>query len=382
MKQRFKTLDEYINESKQLSDLDNIVNNLDMKKINRLKIEADLLNELRRQAKKLGYDLTHAELMDLREVVAKMRTNENVNEASITADIVPGAFVNIMDMKGVVTEITQEWNGTVYGFNFKNDIGEDHSAMFIGDKFILREGEEVPEELLEKKIDIGDTSMDLRGSQIGYVGAVVINAIEKEIGHTPDVYEFSKLIKNVVADGKAITTKEAAILIGDYEGCLDAYRQGVHESKVNEGAEELKAYDAIKTGMFKIQKILKPILDSAKELDIIKNFKIDIKPYNGGLELKNNITMSWNRKMIETHEDIANNLSNFYGLHLQPSSFFQSDLEEGKSYLDGQTFKFGTDEGKYKKYPVETKADIKKAVDEYTKETIAELEKLNNALRG
>lgn len=221
MEKRFPSLDEYINENKQLKDLDKIINSLDVKKIKALKSDADVDKELIKQAKDQGYILTAGELNDLKDLVLGM------NEASITADIVPGAFVNIMDMKGIVTEVTQTWNGTVYGFNFKNDIGEDHSAVFIGDKFILREGEDVSEELLEKKIEIGNLNMNLQGSQTGYVGATIIHKIAQEIGHIPNVYEFSKLIKNVVTNGKPISTKEASILVGEYEWCLNAYEQGV-----------------------------------------------------------------------------------------------------------------------------------------------------------
>ncbi|MCK9576033.1 MAG: hypothetical protein WC979_00530 [Candidatus Pacearchaeota archaeon] len=77
-----------------------------------------------------------------------------VAESTGTASIVPGAIVDIMGMKGVVTEITQFWNETVYGFDFKNEAGENHSAIFIGDKYILRESEDFEEVVdIEESVD-------------------------------------------------------------------------------------------------------------------------------------------------------------------------------------------------------------------------------------
>jgi hypothetical protein len=47
---------------------------------------------------------------------------------------------------------------------------------------------------------------------------------------------------------------------------VKTFEQFANESLINEGTEELKAYDAIKAAMFKIKKALEPVLKKADEL--------------------------------------------------------------------------------------------------------------------
>lgn len=314
---RFKTEDEAQkeadklnakNESKQLTDLDKILNGLDYKKLDKIKIDADYNNELLRQASKLGYELTGEELIDLRTLIANANESElepkkvlsailkknarfkwlkdelpkdydlldienvltnagygsvygevcsalqestinegtddinlenkfalvciggsiggkaqypifvgrdsgsiimtgddkealvetkkrrnsqltpgeksyygmkykvieitpsvkktiaylqdyqnkaddtTVSEASLTDWIIPGVPVNIMSMYGFVTNITKEMNGVVYEFDFINLEGEPHKAVNIGDKFVLKESENINEDKLSPEM--------------------------------------------------------------------------------------------------------------------------------------------------------------------------------------------------------------------------------------
>ena len=72
----------------------------------------------------------------------KMKDSKNVTEACTTDWVQPGVPCDIMGMKGVVNEITRHWNNTTFEFTFKNELGEEHTAVYIGDKYILKESEE------------------------------------------------------------------------------------------------------------------------------------------------------------------------------------------------------------------------------------------------
>ena len=155
---------------------------------------------------------------------------------------------------------------------------------------------------------------------------------------------------------------------------IDEY---INESKLNEGAEELKAYDAIKAAMFKIKKPLEAMLKKALDAGLIKSYKVNIKPYNNGLELQTNVKPSWNEEIMKKYEGdgILNAMSNMYDVYIHPSSFFQSDLDENKTArLEGRTFKLERQDDEYVRFDIKSKADIKKAVDEFTKITIDKID--------
>lgn len=301
MKQRFLSLDEYINENKQVNETAEQAAvqkalkdaGFDLKQSEfkvGVKKDGALGKKIYLNGTYLGNDDNWDTMVTkFTKYIQEDPKKFGLNESSITASIVPGAEVNIMDMKGIVTEITQTWNGTVYEFNFKNDLGEDHSAVFIGDKFILRESEEL-----------------------------------------------------------------------------------------NEGAEELKAYDAIKAAMFKIQKALEPVLKKADEIGIIKRYKIDIKPYNGGLQLSTGININWNREIAEQYAELTTIFSNMTYINIHPATFFQDRISEGKpSEITYRTIALNEYDSEYNRKDIRNKADIKKAIDEIGQDILDKIETIN-----
>lgn len=84
------------------------------------------------------------------------------------------------------------------------------------------------------------------------------------------------------------------------------------------------------------------MLKKALDAGLIKSYKVNIKPYNNGLELQTNVKRSWNEEIMKKYEgkDILIAMSNMYGIYIHTSSFFQSDLDENKTArLEGRTFK-------------------------------------------
>jgi len=147
---------------------------------------------------------------------------------------------------------------------------------------------------------------------------------------------------------------------------------------IQEGAEELKAYDAIKGAMFKIKKALEPVLDKAKAANIIKQYKINIRPYNGGLELQTNIKPNFERDVIEKNSEFSHILSNLYGIYIQPKTFFQSDIDDGLNpWIEYKSFKIDKNDKEFGKKIVPRKDNIKKVIDEIMKEILARIDTLN-----
>jgi hypothetical protein len=94
----------------------------------------------------------------VRKTIAYLQDYKNkaedttVSEASLTDWVQPGVPVNIMNMYGIITAITKEMNTNVYEFEFLNLDGEKHTAMKVGDRFLLKESEEVNEGALSPEM--------------------------------------------------------------------------------------------------------------------------------------------------------------------------------------------------------------------------------------
>lgn len=174
----------------------------------------------------------------------------------------------------------------------------------------------------------------------------------------------SKFTKYIQEDPKKYGLSEASFLRESEE--------------LNEGAEELKAYDAIKAAMFKIKKALEPVLKKADEIGIIKRYKIDIKPYNGGLQLSTGININWNREIAEEYAKLLTIFSNMTYINIHPATFFQDRIIEGKpSEITYRTIALNEYDSEYDKKEIRNKNDIKKAVDEITSEILDKIETLN-----
>lgn len=150
-----------------------------------------------------------------------------------------------------------------------------------------------------------------------------------------------------------------------------------------ESNELLKTMDSIKGVMFKIQKDLKPFLDKAQSLGLIKSYKSTIKPYNSGYELRNELDHDYkvNPKDIGM-EDVANILFNLSSIYCYGSSYFQEDLDRGdEPYIEGYLIQTAKGDQKYYREVIRSKKDVKPVTDAYYKLNKKSIDKLNKMIK-
>ena len=153
---------------------------------------------------------------------------------------------------------------------------------------------------------------------------------------------------------------------------------------LKEDNELLKAQDALKGVMFKIQKDIEPFFKDLKSKKIINSYKQKIRPLNTGYEIEFNIdTNVYKLEKDEylKHKDFYNAVTDLHSIYVHPSSFLQSDLEEGKqAYIEGSLFKLKG--SSYFREPVKNKQDIKKAANEYYKTIQEQIKSLKRDLKA
>jgi hypothetical protein len=143
------------------------------------------------------------------------------------------------------------------------------------------------------------------------------------------------------------------------------------ESFLNEENETIKAQGACKNAMFILQKDINNLLKRMTDMGILSNYNTKVEIYNTGYQLKINTTLVHKYvKDMTPAEDFASSFAwaNSY-IWLQPGSFFESYLEEGKgAYMEGKGLQLGKDtKDTYPKYDIKSKSDIDKYAKEFVK---------------
>jgi len=151
-----------------------------------------------------------------------------------------------------------------------------------------------------------------------------------------------------------------------------------------EANELLKAQDAVKGTLFKIKKDLDSVLDEFVKIGVLDKYKTVISPFNSGFMLE--ISKSFNRDFQKdrANDKIVDPLFSVTNIFLQPSSFFQSDLDGGKetAYIEGSTLDIrGIDKMTYPEYAIKSKIDIKTATTEFYNLVAKQIVKLNGLLK-
>lgn len=149
------------------------------------------------------------------------------------------------------------------------------------------------------------------------------------------------------------TSQKMNIADTDIEQTLKEKDIDISESRVNEGRETLKAQDASKASLFKLDRVVSEFLKQSQRKSLVKSFKGDISPYNNGYKLKfefepaDGVTMyrfNKSRELgIETDEVPVPAVIRFYNnfwksiqFDIQPETFFEKHLlEDGKARMTG-----------------------------------------------
>lgn len=159
--------------------------------------------------------------------------------------------------------------------------------------------------------------------------------------------------------------------------------------KINEEHEDLKVADEGKALMFKFKKMIDPIFKMVEDAKIINKSKSKIDIYNYGYRLEYDSMLNakvvykdkMHKKVMEAISKINDTLYSISHLKFHPASFFQRQLDAGeKTYIEAYNITFkNNDSGRWVKYEVLKKEDIKKAAKEhldYNTKQIAEAKKL------
>lgn len=156
MKQRIQTLDDFIKESKvdneDISIFKPIVQNALLNagyklKQNEFKISIKNDGTL---GKKIYLNDIYLGNHDCHDVMVAKFTEYikdnpekyslvKLHEDTLTSNYAKGTYVNINNIEGIITDITMQHNKMVFQFEFEDANNIKHTAINIGDKFILKE---------------------------------------------------------------------------------------------------------------------------------------------------------------------------------------------------------------------------------------------------
>jgi len=148
------------------------------------------------------------------------------------------------------------------------------------------------------------------------------------------------------------------------------------EQFINESNETIKAQGGCKNAMFILQKDLNGLLKRMTDLKILASFSTKVEIYNTGYQLRLITKMHddiWKGKKetLSPADEFGSSFvsSNSY-IYLEPGSFFEDYLEEGKgAYIEGRTLQLGKDtKGIYPRYDIKTKGDIDTSIKKYVEE--------------
>ena len=168
---------------------------------------------------------------------------------------------------------------------------------------------------------------------------------------------------------------------------MKSIKNFINENLITKSNELIKAQGEYKKTMFIIQKDIDKMLQRCQELKLIEDFKTKVVPYNNGYEIK----ISFNDRHLlrlpvlsKQQEFWINNptISLFRSVNLQPSSFFEDDLEKGEAYLEGQVFYSKHRKSEMIKFPLNSKKDIKTSCQEYINIIQAQIKDFINDLEA
>jgi len=158
------------------------------------------------------------------------------------------------------------------------------------------------------------------------------------------------------------------------------------EEFINEANEEILAQGACKNAMFIAQKEVDKFLKVVEKRGMIQNPKTKVSPYNSGYEMSISFKQDW-RLVSELPKEEQEAGQHLFGLtssiSMQPSTFFESSLEEGTAKIEGVTLNVSRDmlhEEKYPKWNVKSKGDIKKVQKEYVEIIKRQIEYLTDKI--
>ena len=141
------------------------------------------------------------------------------------------------------------------------------------------------------------------------------------------------------------------------------------ENFINEDNEAIKAQGACKNAMFILQKDINNLLKRLSDMGTLASYSTKVEIYNTGYQLKivTNLSKDLRDKKERTPaEDFAASFAwaNSY-IWLQPGSFFEDYLQEGKgAYLEGKGLEIDK-KTSFPRYDIKAKADIDKVVKDF-----------------
>ncbi len=158
---------------------------------------------------------------------------------------------------------------------------------------------------------------------------------------------------------------------------------------LNESNELIKAQEICKSAMFQSQKMLDKLFKELANKDMIEGFTTKVSPYNNGYELKLKLDFDW-KKLDEFPKEISEYLhrltSNTY-INLQPNTFFESYLEEGKGMasIEGRILELPSEkkakyEETYPKWSINQRADIPKVQKEFVEKITNQVKSIEKSL--
>lgn len=142
------------------------------------------------------------------------------------------------------------------------------------------------------------------------------------------------------------------------------------ENFINESNETIKAQGACKNAMFILQKDINNLLKRMSDVGVLANYSTKVEIYNSGYQLSIKTTMN---RMQDDKSPVSEFSEYFIAVNhyifLQPGTFFEDYLEEGKgAYIEGKIIQL--DKGAsdvYPRYDIKSKADIDTSVKDFVK---------------
>lgn len=157
------------------------------------------------------------------------------------------------------------------------------------------------------------------------------------------------------------------------------------EQFINEANELIKAQSVCKNAIFASKKIIDDFLDTVKSAGIISEYSTKVSTYNQGYELKLKLDYDFRKKLTDSEEDLLTILTGSSYIFLQPSSFFQEDIDRGEANkIEGKVISTVRNLPYNKLYPywvIKSKSDIPRVHKEFVdiiKGQLDEMKKLIN----
>lgn len=157
-----------------------------------------------------------------------------------------------------------------------------------------------------------------------------------------------------------------------------------YDEFLNESNEVIKAQGACKSAIFQVQKEVDKLFNSLLKDGLIQSYSSRVKPWNQGYEIRIDAHVDYKKVTKENADlmDLVYKLTGNTSVSLQPSTWFETDLEEGKTArLEGTTLEYNglaKYNDKYPRFDVKSKSDIDKAAKQfvdYIKDQIEDIQK-------